>query len=158
MDAAGQEVSIAREIHIIKAEEQTGLGSILQPADGSVINIPDSVTIVAEVDKKEGNAVTYIKVTNPDGGYRKLKIGNNPDRIYSPFVDVISGGNNTLEITMKDINGIADWSRLLVAPMEELANPVILENYWNNAADLGGGSCQGKRKSMRARSLSELTA
>lgn len=58
----------------------------------------------------------YLNVVNNLEGYRKLKLGNNPNSIYSPKVNVLANGNNSLEIILRDKQGTADWSKIRLRP------------------------------------------
>ena len=59
----------------------------------------------------------YLHVTNSLSGFRKLKFGNNANRVYSPTVNVIQGGNNTLLVSLRNFGGTIDWSSILLKPM-----------------------------------------
>ena len=80
----------------------------------------------------------YLKVINNQTGFRKLKLGYTPGNIYGPGQNVIAGGNNTLEIVLKDFSNIADWSKIRIRPMgigsltlaPYMASAQTLENGW----------------------------
>jgi len=58
----------------------------------------------------------HLHVINTEGGYRKLKLGNNPTTLYNPKVNVITGGNDQLRIVLRDISGTVDWSKIRFRP------------------------------------------
>lgn len=100
---------------------------IVAPRDSSVFVAPATLTLRAEVAGVTGP--DYLQITCPDNAFRKLGIGNNPGSIWSPNVDVTSGGNNKMEITLRDPNENANWSKLEIHPQGSIANPVVLANY-----------------------------
>lgn len=61
-------------------------------------------------------------------GYRKLKLGNNPYNYYNPAVDVVSGGNTLMTITMRVRDDNTSWKKMLLRPNGK-ANKVKLSNY-----------------------------
>jgi len=81
----------------------------------------------------------YLQINNPNWGWLKLKLGYDPLSIWYPPNNVLSGGNNLLEITLKDFSGNADWTKLQVRPQGVGTNPVALSGYMSNAATLPDG-------------------
>ncbi|MEA1878353.1 MAG: hypothetical protein U9N86_16030, partial [Bacteroidota bacterium] len=61
-------------------------------------------------------------------GYRKLKLGNNPYNYYSPAVDVVSGGNTMMTITMRVKDDQTNWKKMLLRPNGK-SNKVKLSEY-----------------------------
>lgn len=59
----------------------------------------------------------YIQVNNTLTGYRKVKFGYSSTNIYSPLINVISGGNTHVSITLRNFGDNVDWSRIKFRPM-----------------------------------------
>ena len=76
----------------------------------------------------------WIRVTNSQTGYRKLKIGYNSASLYSPMQNVVAGGNTVMEITLRDVIGNIDWNKIQVRPQGNTAAPVTLAPYMAQAA------------------------
>lgn len=72
---------------------------------------------------------SYLKVVNPSASYRKTRIGYSSTSLYSPKMNVTTGGNNQLCITLKDINGNAQWNKIKVKPQGAGSPVVYLGNY-----------------------------
>jgi hypothetical protein len=66
-------------------------------------------------DYKPGEPA-HLHISNLSGGYRKLKLGNNPNTLYNPKVNVIAGGNTELKIILRDTSNSIDWSRIRFRP------------------------------------------
>jgi peptidoglycan/xylan/chitin deacetylase (PgdA/CDA1 family) len=66
-------------------------------------------------DYKDGEP-SHLHIVNTLGGYRKLKLGNNPTTLYSPKVNVLDGGNTMLRIVMRKVSGTVDWSKIRFRP------------------------------------------
>jgi hypothetical protein len=87
-----------------------------QPLPGDTLAPPASFELAANVIGLDPSQSDYLQVSNTLTGYRKLKFGYGPASIYSPLVNVISGGNNQMEITLRDVNGSTDWSKIQLRP------------------------------------------
>lgn len=61
-------------------------------------------------------------------GFRKLKLGNNPDNIYGPKLDVATTENTHISITMRVRDDLSDWKKMLIRP-NGIANSIKLSNY-----------------------------
>lgn len=66
-------------------------------------------------DYKNGEP-SHLHIVNTLGGYRKLKLGNNPNTLYNPKVNVLDGGNTMLRIVMRKVSGTVDWSKVRFRP------------------------------------------
>lgn len=82
---------------------------------------------------------TYLQIDNPDWGWLKLKLGYHPNNLWSPQINVLTGGNTTMQVTLKDFNGNANWSKLQIRPQGVGANPIAIANYLANAENLPDG-------------------
>ncbi len=89
---------------------------ITNPTNGDEFEIPAVINLAAEVDGVIPGEPAHLKVINNQPGYRKLKLGNNPDILYSPRVNVVGPGNDKVEITLKDYSGNAEWSKIRFRP------------------------------------------
>lgn len=101
---------------------------ITHPLDNSSFIANDDIPIAAEVQGIVGESA-FLQVISPDNKWRKLKLGNNAQSIWSPSVDVTAGGNTHLEVTLRDPNENIDWSKIEVHPQGFTANPVVLGDY-----------------------------
>ena len=138
-DGTGEPVLLNESFQIQASIDNEGLGGFTSPVDGSGIIIPDSLEISASIHPSVQENYQYLYITVPGTGYRKLKLGANVRSLYTPMTDVIGSGNDTLVIEMKDFNGIADWTKILVCPQEITVNPVRLATYWQAGRLLGDG-------------------
>lgn len=83
---------------------------------GDSLTAPAVLNIEAQsIDYNPGEPA-YLHIINTESGYRKLKLGNNPNTIYSPKVNVIAGGNTTVKITLRDVSKSVDWSKIRFRP------------------------------------------
>ncbi|MGC8865998.1 MAG: hypothetical protein ACP5O2_09800 [Bacteroidales bacterium] len=111
--------------------------TLTSPQNNTQYYLPTSLNLVAEVSGEVLPGPDYLKVVNNQTGYRKLKLGYTPGNIYGPGQNVIAGGNNILEIVLKDFSNTADWSKIRIRPNGKgLLN---LAPYMANAQDLGNG-------------------
>ncbi|WP_028982414.1 choice-of-anchor Q domain-containing protein [Sporocytophaga myxococcoides] len=102
--------------------------SIINPVSGANFDAPANIRVDAELSDQKA----YLLITSVPG-YRKLKLGYDSVNIYHVTKNVIAGGNNKLEITLKDFDGNADWTKIQVRPNGSLAAPVALAPYVNQA-------------------------
>jgi len=109
--------------------------TITSPTSGATFIAPANITINASV--ADAGPGAYLRVTNPTGGYRKIKLGYDPTYIYRGSQNVVSGGNNKLEIVLKDFTGTADWTKIQVRPNGSTAHPVSLAPYVTAAGGVG---------------------
>ncbi|MBO9702850.1 MAG: T9SS type A sorting domain-containing protein [Sporocytophaga sp.] len=89
-----------------------------------------------QINAQLSDDVPYLLV-NSVAGYKKLKLGYDSIGIYHANKNVLSGGNNKLEITLKDFNGNADWTKIQVRPNGSTVNPVALAPYVNQVGGVG---------------------
>jgi hypothetical protein len=89
---------------------------LTNPQDQLILPAPAQVNLEAQVTGMIEPEPAHMLVSNTQTGYRKVKVGNNPTSIYSPKVDVIDGGNTTLEITMKKFCDHVNWSKIRIRP------------------------------------------
>jgi hypothetical protein len=94
------------------------------PQGGSTYFVSDQVTLTAEIANP-----AYLHIYNTQTGYRKLKIGYSPVNLYSPLINVTSGGNNTLEITLQNFGDAVNWTKIQVRPQGSTAAPVALASF-----------------------------
>ncbi|MBO9702854.1 MAG: T9SS type A sorting domain-containing protein [Sporocytophaga sp.] len=102
--------------------------SIVNPVSGANFDAPADIKVDAELS----NQKAYLLITSVPG-YRKLKLGYDSVNIYHATKNVIAGGNNKLEITLRDFDGNADWTKIQIRPNGSTANPVALAQYINQA-------------------------
>jgi hypothetical protein len=100
---------------------------ITSPGDSTIFQAPATLTVRAEVEGITGP--DYLKITCPDNKWRKVGIGHNPNSIWGPNVDPLLGGNNKLEITLRDPSRTANWAKMQIRPQGSGAAPVVLGNY-----------------------------
>lgn len=100
--------------------------SIVNPVSGANFDAPADIKVDAELSDQKA----YLLITSVPG-YRKLKLGYDSVNIYHATKNVIAGGNNKLEITLKDFDGNSDWTKIQVRPNGSVANPVTLAPYVN---------------------------
>ncbi|MCF8373937.1 MAG: T9SS type A sorting domain-containing protein [Bacteroidales bacterium] len=90
--------------------------SLSSPLDGSIIEHNESAILQAEVSGAQPTELSYIEVSNSLSGFRKLKFGYNPTNLYGAGQNVLGGGNDTLEIVLKETTGFANWSKIRIRP------------------------------------------
>lgn len=96
---------------------------------------PASLTIeVVSADYNPGEPA-HLNVINTEGGYRKLKLGNNPSSIYSPSVNVSAGGNTIVQIRLRAISENTDWSKIRFRPAAQ--GSLSLIKYVDEAGGVG---------------------
>ncbi len=95
--------------------------TIVNPTTGTNFEAPADIQVDAELSDQKA----YLLVTSVPG-YRKLKLGYDSVNIYHATKNVIAGGNNKLEITLKDFDGNADWTKIQIRPNGSTVNPVAL--------------------------------
>lgn len=106
------------------------------PSDGQNFYIGEVVHIEATVSL---NDVGYLHITNELSGWRKLKVGYDTANLWFPFQDVVAGGNDLLEIVLKDFTGNTQWNKLQIRPQAYGIDPIIISDYIDDAQDLGDG-------------------
>ncbi|MCX6278167.1 MAG: T9SS type A sorting domain-containing protein [Bacteroidetes bacterium] len=89
---------------------------LTQPHSGDTLLPSATAQLAATVSGLLPFQPDHLLVTNALTGYRKLKLGYSPTSLYSPLLNVIAGGNNMLEITLRDVAGNADWSKIQFRP------------------------------------------
>jgi hypothetical protein len=99
------------------------------PLSGAIFNYPADILVSAQVTGFSNPDPAWMHITNVLTGYRKLKIGYTASSLYSPMVNVVAGGNTTIEITMKDITGNTNWSKIQIRPQSSTVAPVSLAPY-----------------------------
>lgn len=110
--------------------------ALLSPANGTQFYQGTSVALSAVAGTP---SPSYLQINNANWGWLKLKLGYSSQSLWYPANNVTSGANNTLEITLKDFNANADWSKLQIRPQGVSTNPVVLGNYIENASVLPDG-------------------
>ncbi|MCD6346520.1 MAG: T9SS type A sorting domain-containing protein [Bacteroidales bacterium] len=103
--------------------------SLTEPIANESYQINTTLQFEALYQPANIDFANYLKVWNNQAGYRKLKIGNNPNQVYSPKIDVLAGGNNSMRITMKIINSDTDWNRMQIRPQAVSTNAPKLSTY-----------------------------
>jgi hypothetical protein len=81
----------------------------------------------------------YWSIENSQNGWVKFKWGYDAKNLWTPPQNVIAGGNNTLEIVLKDISGTADWSKIRLHPQGNANAPLSLSKYIKTGENLGKG-------------------
>ena len=119
--------------------------AVTSPLAGSSYNSPTDVLATAGVSGFSNPDPAWIHITNSQTGYRKLKLGYSSTGLYSPLQNVVVGGNTTLEITLKDILGNTNWSKIQIRPQSSSLVPVCLASY---VAAVGGISNEWKTISI----------
>ncbi len=74
------------------------------------------------------NEPSYLHIVNPSMGWRKLQLGYGSS-LWNPKQNVTAGGNTHMCITLRDVNGTADWSKLQIRPQGSSSAYVTLGNY-----------------------------
>ena len=95
---------------------------------------PSTIKVTANIEGINSGEPAFLKITNTESGYRKLKFGNNSSHIYSPKINTISGGNSQLEITLRDPNADINWSKMRLRPQAK--GSLILASYLNEVGGL----------------------
>lgn len=138
-DSRGALSTLQRVIRFDTPVLDESAGSITSPANGYSTSFPATIDISANLVQPSNESFKFLYLTVPGTGYRKLKLGNNATSLYSPKLDVVGTGNDTLVLEMKDFNFVADWSKIIVAPMEITTDPVSLKTYWDRGQLLTDG-------------------
>ena len=90
--------------------------SLTTPQSGDTLTPPANIELAASVLGLNPPQTDYILVTNTLTGYRKLKLGYGPLSLYSPVIDVTATGNTAMEITLRDVTGGTNWSKIQLRP------------------------------------------
>jgi|GEM_PF-1828468 hypothetical protein len=86
--------------------------------------VPLNINIEAKVSSPKNHLlVTHVP------GYNKLKIGYDNIGLYHANKNVIAGGNDTLEITLKSYYENTEWDKIEIRPNGSTLNPLSLSNY-----------------------------
>jgi hypothetical protein len=123
-------------IQVIDKPVSTLKVRITSPINGDSFNSGTDIPLTAIVDGLAAPEPAWIHVTNTQTGTRKLKIGYNPTNIYSPLQNVLAGGNTMMEITLKDLVGNTNWSKIQVRPQGSTAVPLYLSKYVANVSGI----------------------
>lgn len=84
---------------------------ITSPVNNATFTGPVDIDLSAEVHSN--GDVNVFRVSSPDNSWRTIKIGYDPNNIYSPNQNVSAGGNTHLMVTLKQISsGTIDWGNL----------------------------------------------
>jgi len=108
---------------------------VTSPVDGQVFSSASEINITAEVSGVAYAEPAYLLVNHNLTGYRKLKLGNNPNSLYSPAINLTEGGNNQVEITLRDFGGNCNWSKIKFRP--QATGDLVLAPYVNAAGGIG---------------------
>lgn len=84
---------------------------------GTQFTAPANVHLNAEPEGVTYPEPAHMLVENSMSGFRKLKFGYSPVSLYNPVNNVVNGGNDHLEITMRVVSGNIDWNKIMVKPM-----------------------------------------
>lgn len=106
---------------------------LLQPTENSEFESNESFNILVQTDGATLNEPTYLRVSNTNTGYRKLKMGYDQTNVYGPAQNVTASGNTHLEITLRAQNGFNNWSKIRIRPSAQ--GVLNLSEY---ATSLGG--------------------
>ncbi len=109
--------------------------ALTQPQANDTLVPPANVQLTASVTGLYPSQPDHMLVSNSLTGFRKLKFGYSPLNIYAPYVNVINGGNNAIEITLRDINGGIDWSKIQLRPLG--LGSLNLQPYVNSVGGIG---------------------
>lgn len=106
---------------------------LLQPIENSEFESNESFNILIQTEGANLNEPTYLRVSNTNTGYRKLKMGYDNTNVYGPAQNVIATGNTHLEITLRAQNGFNNWSKIRIRPSAQ-----GIMNLAEYAATVGG--------------------
>lgn len=109
--------------------------SISEPAANTSFETNESFAITTLVNSVIPGQPIHLNVSNSLTGYRKMKLGNNPNSLYNPKVNVLGAGNTELNITLRDNSGNANWSKIRIRPLAK--GSLSLETYVNAANPTG---------------------
>ena len=98
------------------------------------LTAPTTIDLNVTIEGVVAGEPAFLKVTNTETGYRKLKFGNNSYNLYSPKISVIHTGNEYLEITLRDPNANIDWNKMRIRP--EATGSLCLAEYANVAGGI----------------------
>ena len=126
------------ELQIILPENDTRL-TLVEPENESVWLQNEILNLRANYQTELPGVQPWLEVSNPGTGYRKLKLGSNPDNLYSPRMNWIGTGNTMLDITVKLLDGNPNLSKLVICPQEITTNAPTLATYWQSATILEDG-------------------
>ncbi len=112
-----------------------GSFSVALTSSHDSLEAPANITLDAVISGIQQIIPDHLLVINNQTGYRKLKLGYHKTNLYSPGVNVIAGGNTMMEITLRDVNGNADWSKIQIRPAG--IGSLCLLPYVNNAGGIG---------------------
>jgi hypothetical protein len=104
------------EIYLNYYEPPSFSVSLNSPENASEYEQNESFNLEAQTEGASLNEPTYLHVTNTNTGYRKLKFGYDANYIYGPSKNVINGGNNNLQITLRTTDGFSNWSKIRLRP------------------------------------------
>ncbi len=108
--------------------QNTPVLSIINPLSHTSLSAGTNVLVEAEFSIKKAHlVVTHVP------GYRKLKLGYDHIGLYHANENVIAGGNNVLEITLKSYNNTIDWNKIQIRPNGSEVSPLSLKSYVDKA-------------------------
>ncbi len=81
------------------------------------------------VNEQGGNEPSYLRTTNPVRSWRKLKLGYDPISLWGTPQNVLAGGNNQICLTLRDVNGNAEWNKIQVRPQSSSSGSVNLSSH-----------------------------
>jgi chitodextrinase/predicted esterase len=133
---------ISSPISITVAKPSTGTVQITSPPNGSIFNTGGNLLIqtILNPDTTSINKnVSYLKINCPDNSYRKLKLGYGTNSLSNPTNNVIASGNNKLEIILKQVTPVINWSKIQIRPQGNGTTPITIGNYISSAQSMGNG-------------------
>jgi len=137
--ASGAEsISGPYDIEFIDVSSASNLG-IVSPTIGENIVQNTNYFIQANFTPEDNGNQPYMEISNPGSGYRKLKIGNNSNSLYSPKADLIADGNTELVLVLNLLDGEPDLSKITICPQEVTTAAPKLSDYWSQAEEVGEG-------------------
>ncbi len=90
--------------------------AIANPLPGTQWLAPLNLPVECIASGAIQSAPDYLHVINTLTGFRKLRFGYSPTSYTSPKQNVTAGGNDTLEIVLKNLGGTLNWSKIRIKP------------------------------------------
>lgn len=111
--------------------------ALASPPNNTQYYNPVNLNLLAEIGGETFPGPDFLKVVNNQTGFRKLKLGYSPVSIHGSPQNVIAGGNNNLQIVLKDLGNSANWQKIRIRP--SATGSLNLAPYMASAIDAGEG-------------------
>lgn len=114
--------------------------ALTSPTDNAQFTLPDTIPLSATVQLP--SIPPYFQITNNTSGWRKIRLGYTAGTLtsLSPKMNVIAGGNTTMELVLKNISNTVNWGKIQIRPQGFANAPLVnIGTYIATAENLDNG-------------------